>query len=1678
MTPCPSHEKLSRFLGEQLSGADFDDVERHVQICARCQETLDRLSGAEPLTLGRPDWTRSVHDPSPEFVRRLREISPSRLDCADSMSEAVCEDTVSGNDGSRPVVAGYDILAELGRGGMGVVYQARHVRLGRVVALKMLLAGAHASPQEVARFRVEAEAVAQLQHPNIVQIFEVGEEKGCPYLALEYVAGESLSQKLRGMPLPDGDAARLVEALARAVHAAHQRGIVHRDLKPANVLLAADGTPKITDFGLAKRLNAATAPTQSGALLGTPDYMAPEQAEGRSTGPATDVYGLGAILYRLLTGRPPFLAATPLDTLVRVRTEEPVRPAVLHPRVARDLETICLKCLQKEPRKRYVSAEALAEDLGRFQSGESIQARPVSLGERAVKWMKRRPALATLAAVSTAAAVALVASLAGLWRNAEARAQAVQQLDEAQNLLTDRKDELARLARAVREQEKEVKRKLDEAARERARTRQARVDTRRALYIRDMHLAQAALEKEHINHLVMLLEKHRPPPGEKDVRGFEWHYLWRLCHGARLALRGHTGYIQDIRFSPDGKILTSLSQEEGTVKLWDAVTGAERPAPWGRLTDVAGMAYSRDGKTLATGYRNGTVRFWDVRSGRARFSIRAHAGAVQGLAFALGGQALATGSRDGTVALWDLATLRMQAVLPRGSGPVRRMELSADGRSLAISETYAARVWDVATRRVRFTVQAARGAELPGLAFSPDGNLVATGEGYAFGPDRSGFVRLWDTATGKELPPALEVPHRGAWALTFAPDGKTLAVGCDNGAVKLWDIATRRVRHAFYGNRSRVHSVAFSPDGKTLASGGNDKVVLLWDAVTADPPVPLQEATGKWTHAAIAPDGNTMALLSNTGTLKLRDRTTGQERVLRTQSGAEVSWALAFAPDGKTLATGSFDSTVKLWDVTTGRERITLRGHAGRLQCIGYAPDGKTLASGSVKPSEIRLWDAVTGKPKFRLREPHAGWYASCLAFGPDRNTLFSGSSWGAIQLWDLSTRTVRFTLKATEGAGWDVTSLAFSPDGKLLAAGNYDGTVALWDLARLRKRLPLVAASTVALGAAPAGKGLLWHALLPLGPAEKEIVTFNGFQGAVFPVRFTPDGTTVVSGHLNGAVKFWDVAMLQERFTLRCPAHVPYSLAFTPDGKVLVCGGGNGEVYLWDARKASGRDWAFVPDPRSLEQELARHRREAGEAEKAGLWFAAAWHLDRLLRLEPDSAPLLARRARALVELGQAERALADLSVLFRQPPQEGELWFTRGRAHAQHGDWRKALADYSEVLKRTPRDGAVWLSRSVAHARLGETDKAEDAYRRAVKYAGVIRLRSDTSSFLRDQRPVRSDAGHWPAVAADLAKLPAQGKANGWLWRARGLAGAAQGQWPQAAIDLTRAAEDNPDDFETWYVLARAYVQLGRWADAARASARAVKLGRQEGSAWYLQGIVEQNRRAFDKAADSFSQAIERGADGWGAWANRGIARAEMGQYSKASQDLAKASRLPNALFTVSYHLALVRLQVADREGYRKACAELAKGLERAGNPAVATWVADVCMLTPDSGVNLVPVVRWLERGAAQPTNRYIYLHRLGQALYRTGRWEAAVLELNKALLLRASEAWAVEDWLFLAMAHHRLGHGAEARRWLDRATDWINREVRERSQWAVPLHWTVRLKLLTLEREAENLLQKPKQ
>jgi serine/threonine-protein kinase len=327
-----------------------------------------------------------------------------------------------------PRIPGYEVQSVLGRGGMGVVYKARHLRLNRAVALKMLLAGTYAGPPEVTRFLQEAEAAAGLRHPNIVQVYDLGDLAGVPYFTMELLEGGSLAQKLAGIPQPARQAAALLETVARAVQVAHQEGIIHRDLKPANILLSADGTPKITDFGLARRSEAGPALTLYGSRVGTPSYMAPEQATGRAgaIGPPADIYALGAVLYEMLTGRPPFRAETAAETERQVIAEEPVPPARLNARVPRDLETICLKCLHKDPPRRYATAAALAEDLRRFQRGASIAARPAGLPERLGKWVRRRPAVAVLLGATVLFTVALICGSLWLAIQQAQRRQAVE----------------------------------------------------------------------------------------------------------------------------------------------------------------------------------------------------------------------------------------------------------------------------------------------------------------------------------------------------------------------------------------------------------------------------------------------------------------------------------------------------------------------------------------------------------------------------------------------------------------------------------------------------------------------------------------------------------------------------------------------------------------------------------------------------------------------------------------------------------------------------------------------------------------------------------------------------------------------------------------------------------------------------------------------------------------------------------------------------------------------------------------------------------------------------------------------------------------------------------------------------------------------------------------------------
>jgi WD40 repeat protein len=1028
-------------------------------------------------------------------------------------------------------VPGYEVLGELGRGGMGVVYRARQVGLNRPVALKMVLAGGHASAGELARFRTEAEAIAQLQHPNVVQVYEVGEQNGLPYFSLEFCPGGSLDRQLDGTPWEPAKAAALVETLARAIHAAHQAGVVHRDLKPANVLLAADGTPKITDFGLAKKLDAGDGPTKSGAIMGTPSYMAPEQAAGEAkvVGPAADVYALGAILYELLTGRPPFKAATALDTILQVISDEPVPPTQLQGKTPRDLETICLTCLQKEPSKRYSSAAALAEDLRRFRTGEPIWARPVGAVERAMKWVRRRPVTASLVGVTAAGALLLmgiiVAFLAVVYgKNKDLELSAGQ-------------------------------------ARKAAADAQVQLERARAnLMTAQLQRVAGIYEHQPLLALDLLHDLEACPLDRQDPA---WHFYERACQRwERAILRGHRSPIHSVALSADGRILAS-GGADGMVKLWDVATGQERATLLRHPRDVSSVAFSGDGRVLATGDSDGTVRLWDMATGQERASLRGHKLGVNSVAFSGDGKILASGGGAYDVQhrplfelkLWDVATTQERANLRGHKGPVHSVALSGDGKILASGGGAndaqgrplfgELKIWDVATTQERASLRGHKGP-VHSVALSGDGKILASGGGGGWDGEyksSSEELKLWEVATAQERA-SLQGHQLWVNSVAFSGNGKTLASADALGTVKIWDAATGQER-ASLGSKDRhwVKTVALSGDGKTLATGGSYDAqgnglpgeLKLWNLAPNQERSTLKRHTGGVGALAFSSDGETLASGSADKSMRLWNVATGKNRRLLLGHTDEVL-SIALSLDGKTLASGSQDKTVKLWDTVAGQERGTIRGLKGTVYTVLFTSNGAKLASGDGE-GEIELWDMTMAQERPRTFRGHTG-TVSALAFSSNGKTLGSASDDRGVKIWDLVTGEERKRLDNAE----TVSSLVFSGDGQVLA-GSSRKTVKLWDAATGQLR-----------------------------------ISFTGHSRAISSIAFSSDGRTLATGGHDGAVKLWDVATGHERASLMAHAGGVWSVTFSADGKTLASGGRDGTVKLWDVGPAEERRSPRIP--------------------------------------------------------------------------------------------------------------------------------------------------------------------------------------------------------------------------------------------------------------------------------------------------------------------------------------------------------------------------------------------------------------------------------------------------------------------------------------------------------------------
>jgi WD40 repeat protein/tRNA A-37 threonylcarbamoyl transferase component Bud32 len=1012
--------------------------------------------------------------------RPTRLLPPAKGDHANS-PEADTE-----LDNARPAVrilGDYELLSQLGKGGMGVVYRARQRSVNRIVALKVIRSDQleQLTPEErqewSERFRREAEMAACLHHDNLVAIYDVDQIAGVHFYSMRFVEGQSLAELLREGPVANRRAALHLEQVARALHALHIHGIVHRDLKPRNILLdAANDRPFLTDFGLAKWSEYGHRLTQTGACVGTPEYMAPEQTRNAAgVNAASDIYSLGATLYDMLTARPPFRAADAVETLRQVREEEALSPRRLNPAVDRDLELICLKCLEKEPHKRYKSALEVAEELRRYCTGEPLRlTRPIGKAERVWRWCRRKPlqaAFTGLAGFVLLAVTALSISLA-----------VILQLSEEK--------------------------------------KQTQAAHREATYAAQMKLAHQFWQSGDLRSMVELLSPYARQPDRRDLRDFVWYYLWSLCHSERLSLRVDAQDVYCVAFSPDGKFLAT-ADHDGTVKLWEASTGQRRTILLGHTDEVNCVAFSPDGKTLASASDDQTVRLWDTRSGQQQKCLPGHRGNVLCVAFSPDGKLLVSAGDDMLVKLWDPVTAEHLADLRGHTGVIESLALTGDGQLLASA-------------------------------------------------GRDGSVRLWDVM--RRLPRGVLCERLGrVETVAFSGNSGVLATGADDGRVRLWEVATGQEKVALLGHTDRVESVTFSPDGKTLISAGNDGTVRVWDVETAKQRNILKGHTDRVWCVEFSPDGRTLATASRDGTVKLWDPEVRQERESLPEDTSRIS-SVAFTPHSH-LAVGRKDGTAHFWD--PARRQIlwstSILGEGGSITSLDVSSDGQTLAAGSSDGS-VTLLD-LTARQTPRLLKANQRGAIDLVLFTADR-TLLTQTRAEAVQLWDLPAGRLRGQLPAADG---NMLRLDVSSAGRMLAAWNREDSFSIWDLTTLKLRcgpcrhkgLHSIAFSPDARNVATGGSDgtvKLWNT-----HSGQEEASLLGHAGLIVSLAFSPDGRILATSSQERKVKLLHLATRQELVTLEGHGGLTQTMAFAPDGQTLVstaANQGRREIYLWPGPK------------------------------------------------------------------------------------------------------------------------------------------------------------------------------------------------------------------------------------------------------------------------------------------------------------------------------------------------------------------------------------------------------------------------------------------------------------------------------------------------------------------------------
>ena len=979
---------------------------------------------------------------------------------------------------------GYEVLEELGRGGMGVAYKARQLSLGRFVAIKTLAGSRWAQPAFVSRLRKEAKALSSLNHPNVVQVFDIVETASSLSVVLEFVDGVNLTRRMQGRPIPSRDAARFALILARTLAIVHARGLLHRDIKPANVLIDQGGEIKLADFGLAKELGAADGLTITGEVYGSPSYMAPEQADGRKDGVdvRTDIYGLGATLYEMLTGRPPFVGTSTVDTLNQVLHRDPVELRILNPGTSRDLEIICLKCLEKQPDQRFRTATELADELERFFHGLPIHSRPIGILERCRRWCRRRPATAGLMGLSMAAAITImsliVSSSALHQRTLTRHNQDLQKLNE---------DLVASAMHA-----RDLQRIAEENERQ-AKASEARAND--GLYASEVFRAAIAWKQEDTQELTTLLERHIPKPGEIDRRGFEWWYLRRQSTVPSRVLLETGSKIYAIRQPVDRSRMTCVGQD-AMVRIFNTETGViEKQFPTGQ-NESNDVWFMTDGKELVTSGDDGTIRIWNCESGEERLKIVTPFRKVYGIWPIQDESRLVAYGQSPVICVFDSRTGEELYRLEGHTGVIDDFVIGPGGRLFAtVGNDQVVRLWDLLARSEIGAIPMP--SKVEHIVFSQNARWLITG-------DSTGLLQSFDIETKQVISSAKHLDRIGA--LRIHNHNGLLAVGDHGGRIRLWaiDEAGQFVDKGFQAwqaHRGKVGAIRWSTDFSRLISCGADGRVASWNLTAAQRPKRQRssevQVRGSWPFAdlprtsiimpnlafnlvaqwnsqlrfparkegnlyrqfSVSSDGKKLAALRMTGAVELfevpDDRSTPIDSdCLAIWNSKPIETIVGFTAESRFLVidhppvdSNDWNTNPRVWlhALPTLEPVESIPVPLSQRQQI--SPDGHQIAMTTAK--ELILWDLF--KKEVIWRVPQSG--IRHLCFSADGQLLATAISNRSIQIWNVIDGTLRVQLTNHRSL---ITRMTFSPDSKTLVTATEDRSIKFSHIATGQELLEL----------------------------------------------------------------------------------------------------------------------------------------------------------------------------------------------------------------------------------------------------------------------------------------------------------------------------------------------------------------------------------------------------------------------------------------------------------------------------------------------------------------------------------------------------------------------------------------------------------------------------------------------